>query len=226
MNKELAEHWNELRLLFRGGKLWNVRSEGFYGERLEGKNKWRNSVEHQVTQLTAARALRDLLGLSDEEGTKLEKTAIVHDWGKRMGIDPCAFTDTERERAKILLSKVNPDPDLMNATGPQFLQRVLAGKASFLEFVQFYLDDITKGSEIVSFDERIDEVSARRQDLDEDQKMTEALGGRKYWTVEREIGHTVERMIFDRLVERGIKVSSPKEIPSLIRNKMEEQANV
>jgi hypothetical protein len=220
MNKELSEHWNELRLLFRGGKLWNFRSEGWRGERLEGENKWRNLVEHQVTQLLAARVLEKLLGLSPGDSDKLAKVAIMHDWDKRMEIRPGAFSVEEKEKAKILLSEVNPDPNLIAATHPEFLEKVLAKKVSFLELLQFYLDDITMGSEIVSLEERINEVAARRRDLNENEELTKKLGGRKYFEVERETGHMVENVIYNILIEQGVEISSPEEIPNLIKSRL------
>jgi hypothetical protein len=213
MNKELLAHWDELRLLFRGGKL--SRKEG-----------WRNVIEHQVTQLLGAIELGNLLGLSVDDKRKFETGALVHDWKKRLDKHRKEFSSDEAEKIKIFLNRVNPDLKLMAATGPEFLERVLCTEVSLLEFLQFYLDDITRGNEIVPFDERIDEVSVRRHDLNENTKLTERLGGRKYWDLEREVGHAVEKRIFDRLIVMGVEIDSPEKIPALIRNRIEEKLNV
>ncbi len=217
--KELYSHWDEMRLLFRGGKLWK-------------KDKWRNADEHQITQLFGAKILGELMGLSEDERIKFEKVALVHDWRKRLDkweknkeSNPNEFTQEDIERAEVILRRVNPDEKLMAATGPDFLEKVLYGEVSVVELLQFYLDDITKGNEIVRFDERIDEVSKRKGNLNDSVELTERLGGRKYWNVEREVGHEVEKMIFNRLIERGIEIDSPEEIPALIRSRMGERQN-
>jgi len=223
MNKELLEHWDGLRLLFQGGKLWNSRSEGWRGERLKGKNRWRNCVEHQVTQLRAARAFQELLGLSPSDGDKLATVALVHDWKKRMEKGRGDFSAIEKRRAEVLLKRVNPDPDLMVATKPEFLEKVLAGKPSFLEFLQFYLDTMTMGSEIVPIKKRINEAIIRNKKLGVDKELERKLGGRKYWDVEIETDHMVEEMIYNKLINRGVNITSSEEIPNLIRRKIEEQ---
>jgi hypothetical protein len=207
MLKELLNYRGEFRLLFKGGHL--TRKEGH-----------RNIVEHQVIQLLGAEVLGRLLGLSEEEKRKIKSTALIHDWDKIIDEFPNGYIDSHN-----LLKKVNPDQKLMSATKSEFLGKVLYGAPSFLEFLQFYLDDITMHNQIVRFDERIDEVLARKQDVNNDEELTARLGGRKYWDVEREIGHAVENMIFDRLVERGVAISSPEEIPDLIRSKIEEMSN-
>lgn len=212
MNKELVEHWDEMRLLFQGGLLTK-------------KDGWRNVVEHQTTQLFGAIALGELLNLSADDRKNIQTVALVHDWEKRWDKLHENPSFVETEKITEYLCRVNPDPQLMKATGPEFLVRVLAGESSYLELLQFYLDDITKGNQIVKFDERIDEVEKRRQDLNQDKELTARLGGRKYWEVEREIGHEVERLIDERLRARGIILNSPDEIPGLIRIKMQEKLN-
>lgn len=196
-----------------------------YGGKLFKREGWKSVKEHQVTQLLAAKILGGMLGLSEGDQKKLEKVALVHDWTKRLDKRPEDFSSDDIKKIELFLEKAGPDEDLMAATGPEFLEKTLYCAPSFLEFLQFYLDDITKGSEIVCFDDRIDEVSARRQDLNEDQILTQRLAGRRYWDLEREIGHEVEKVIFSLLTKKGISLTSPKEIPSLISSKMKEQMN-
>jgi hypothetical protein len=110
----------------------------------------------------------------------------------------------------------------MEATGTRFLEKALVKKEStFLERLQFYLDDITKGSEIVPFNERIDEVESRRQDLNNDADLTACLGGR-YWDKERELGHLVEEEIFN-LLKKDVVINSPADIPNLILEEINKQ---
>ena len=193
----------EMRLLIRGGKLTK-------------RDGWRNVVEHCIVQAAESAVLAELLNLSVKDTERLMTAAACHDWSKRLDRKPSDFSKTERDRAEGFLEQVSPDPLLLAATGPEFLERALVdGESSFLERLQFYIDDITKGSEIVSFDERIDEVEARRQDLNEDVGLTAKLGA-PYWTRERELGHSVAREIFERLEFCGAVISSPKDIPVLV----------
>lgn len=210
--KELYNHWDEVRLNFRGGKLWK-------------RDGWRNVIEHQAVQLYGAKVLGDLLKLSYEDVKKLESIALVHDWEKRFNKHPEDFSSEEIDQIKVFVNKVDPDIKLMSATGPSFLEKVLYTGVSELELFQFYLDDITRGKEIVTFDERIDEVSVRRHDLDNDVELTKRLNGKKYWDLEREIGHEVEKVLFNRLVDNGVNITSPNKIPDLIRSKIIEQTN-
>lgn len=211
MLNEFLQHRNEFRLLYLG--------------KLTKREGWKNIREHDAIQLFGAKALGNMYGLSENDQRELESVALIHDWKKRLDKNPDDFTVEEKEKAQVALEKIHPNEKLMTATGPDFLEKVLYTEVSMLEFLQFYLDDITKGNQIVSFDERIDEVSARRQDLNNDAELTKRLGGKKYWDLEREIGHEVEKLIFIRLTERGIDLKSPKEIPDLIRCRVEEQIN-
>lgn len=206
-SKLALEHIPEMRLLIRGGGL----------KKTEG---WRNVVEHSISQLAASEVLSELLDLSENDMEKLIKVALTHDWKKRIEIKPGEFDENDLELAKAFLARVNPDQTLLAATGPSFIKKALVrGDSTLLERLQFYIDDITKGSEIVSFSERIDEVEARRQDLNEDEELTKKLKG-KYWNRERELGHTVEREIFGRLKEKGVEIETPEEIPTLINREI------
>ena len=186
------------------------------------KDGWRNVIEHQAVQLRVVRIMSDLLGLSLEDKRALETVALVHDWGKRIDKKPEDFIERDRSRALEMLNKVNPDEQLMEATGPGFIVLAInnSKRLSFLQYLQFYLDDICSGSEIVPFDKRINEVELSRSDLNTDPDLTNRLGGNKYWDMERMVGHRVEQMIFDRLIERGVVIEDPSEIPALIKSRL------
>lgn len=202
-------HLPEMRLLFRGGKLWK-------------KDEWRNVVEHSLVQIVAADVFSDVLGLPEEDRKRLIKVAACHDWDKRLRRAPKDFTEEERAKAQSFLDAVKPDEDLMEATDVDFLVKYKQGRATFLEKLQCYMDNTTMGSEIVPFDVRVDEVAARREDMDEDEALTKKLGGR-HWDVEREVGHKVEREIFELLQAKNIDIGSPEQIPEFIRKKIEEK---
>lgn len=65
------KHLAELRLLFRGGKLWE-------------KEGWRNVVEHSLPQGAAAEVLSEMLKLPEEEKDEIVTASICHDWDKRL----------------------------------------------------------------------------------------------------------------------------------------------
>lgn len=159
---------------------------------------WNNVARHCLIQAAAVEELGELLGFPADVIDQMARVAIMHDARKRIDKWECAgkktneFTKEEVREFDVLFAEVNPAPDLVSALSSWFLPKVLLGKVSFFQLVQFLVDDMAKGEEIVPFDERIDEVSARNPNPDPE---VEKLLGRPYWDVEREIGHRVIAMI-------------------------------
>lgn len=209
-NRLALKYLPEMRLVFRGGKLWK-------------KEQWRNVAEHCLVQVAAIEVLAEILQLPEQEKNRLAKVAACHDWKKRLERAPQDFTDAERQQAEKFLAAADIDDGLFQALTPEFNERALKNQANFAEKLQWYVDDIAKGSSIVPFDERIDEVEARRQDLNEDVETTARLGGKRYWDAEREIGHQFEKELFEALRSKGVEIDSPEDIPRLINHKLEER---
>lgn len=205
-HKVAVRYLPEMRLVLRGGKLWK-------------KEGWRNVVQHCLIQAAAAEVISEILGLPNSQKNKLARVAACHDWKKRIEKRPQDFTEEEKGKIDNLLSD-RIDEKLFNALNPEFNIRFLKEGVSFLEKIQWYLDNITRHGEIVSLKERIDEVEARRQDLNEDPELTKKLGGRKYWEVSREIGRQIEKELFDIITKRGVIIKSPEEIPNLINKEL------
>ena len=198
----------EITHLLGGGKLYK---------------EWRNVYSHQSTQLESSIVLGDLLGLTFAQQEQFSRVALVHDWRKRLDIKPGDFSDEEKNKAEREIAWINPDQSLMTATGIQFIIDIARGvKPTVLQMAQFYVDEICKGSEVVSIDERIDEVSARRQDLNQNEELKKQLNGRPYWDVERLTAHDIEVKLWNMLVENGYKnkIKKPSDIPRYIRNKL------
>ena len=198
----------EISHLLHGGKLYK---------------DWRNVYSHQSTQLGASIVFGSLLDLPSDEQMQFSKVALVHDWRKRLDIKPDDFSYEEKDNAEREIAWINPDQSLMTATGVQFIIDVAQGmKPTVLQMAQFYVDEICKGSEIVSVDDRIDEVSARRQDLNQDVELRKQLNGRAYWDVERSIAHDIEVELWKIMVKNGYKdrIKKPSEISTFIRNKL------
>lgn len=189
---------SEVRLLIEGGQL---------------VDNWTNVARHCLIQAMAAEVISDLLGLDEQAKRKLASVAVAHDWRKRLDKCPDAFPTEEVERAAKLAVSANLDKTLMDALTPCFLLRVLSGQATFLELVQFYIDDITLNDKIVLFEDRIAEVERRNPDPE---PLVSKQLSKPYWDVEREIGHRIEDMLFWIMNARYVKIGCAAEIPALI----------
>ena len=188
----------EVRLLLQGGKL---------------VEDWANVARHCLIQAMAAEVIADFLGFEEQTKRRLASVALVHDWRKRLEIRPMDFTDEEIAQADELLAAAKPDAVLMRATTTEFLLCVQNGEATFLELIQFYLDDITKHDQIVPFEERVADAAARTPNPDQ---AIAAKLQRPFWEVELDVGHRIERMLFEILRARHVHIESPKLIPELI----------
>ncbi len=202
---------------------------------------WSNVLAHCAMQYAAMAEVMDTLvhhlcGTSSsnyatrqfgqEWPRDARRAACIHDWTKRRDRKPGDFTPEEIAAGDEMYKDTTSEGmrKLIAATGPDFLGRVLQGRASIWELISFYVDDICRGGEIVPLLERIAEVEARRRDLNDDSDLTARLSGRKYWDVEREIGRMAEQFIFFTLggVE-NLGISSPEELPNWIRARVEER---
>ena len=213
---------NEMRLLFRGGKLTK-------------KDKWRNVAEHCVVQLATAEVLADLLGLSPRDRQKLCSVAAVHDWRKRIEKKKIQDPDSADTYALRFLPAVDPDPELMEATGPKFIERVLRGDMlSFLQKLQCYLDDIcgereeenTLVTDIMPLGDRIAEVSGRNPHPENEEEYASlkallAEKGKDYWTVELDFTKEVELEIWKRLGGEARGIARPEDVPIFLRSELQ-----
>ena len=79
-----------------------------------------------------------------------------------------------------------------------------------------YIDDITRGTTLVTLDQRmdyLDSVAETRYPYNEEGKAV--WGGLTFFQAQRKIGHLIE----DYLAERA-GVSTPKELPDIIRERL------
>lgn len=176
---------------------------------------WGNVARHCFLQAVAAEEMADLLGLPPNDKLMLASVAACHDWEKRLQKKPSDFSPADKEFAQRLFKIANPNPVLMGALTPRFLIDVNTGKATFLQLVQFLIDDMAKGDEFVSIDERIDEVSARNPNPEPE--VQEELG-RHYWNVEREVGHNIEKMVYFIFMAR--RVPCDKSIEATVNGRL------
>lgn len=209
-NDFALRHMPEMRLLFRGGKL----------DKLTG---WRNVAEHCLVEAAAADTLAESLALMPEERNKLVTVAACHDWAKKLDKRASDFAPKEVAKANEFLDQVKPEAELMAATNFGFLeQAIIDGKSTFLQRLQFYIDEITSGSLIVDADARVDEAELRDTPEIKEQLAASRLGS-DYRLKERQFCHEIEEEIFQRLKEAGMVIDSPAAVPGYIREKIDER---
>jgi len=192
----------EMRLLFKGGKLWN-----------KNQQAWRNVVEQSLVEAAVAGVLAEQLHLPAVDRERLVKAALCHDWDKRLEKVGRDFTNEDRLKAKNLFDRRSPDPSLLEVTRPGFVVRGV--EATFLEKLLFYVDDICQGSQIVLLKERIAGAQSRSQEAGKN------LGIKDYWTKERKLGVAIESEIFQKLDEQGVSLASPESIPMFVKSEVE-----
>lgn len=193
----------EMKQLFRSGGLTKTVD-------------WDNVSAHCIVQCVVARDLGIKLNLSIDDLNKLMQVALVHDWEKRIQ-SLNNSSSVEIAEATQSFNELGIDMNLMSATGIEFIKKFQRGDSiTFLEKLQFYIDDVVQNRTIVLLDTRLDEVSRRKQYLNDDMKLTEELGGIPYWEAERNIAHEIEHEIFMKLQSQGIIIDKPEHIPNLL----------
>ncbi len=183
--RHVRDNLGEMKLSFRGGKLSPKEGD------------WNNVINHQLVQAGAGLVVAEALGLPDDQTSILFRTILVHDWDKRLDIKPEDFGPDDIAKAQALFQAANPDMSLIEATHPGFWDKIINGEATFLQKLQFYLDDITKNDEIAALEDRIMEVAARRSDLGPD--------------------------FYQKLKEKGIEIEESGDIPNWINSKLREK---
>lgn len=200
----------------------------------ENGGDWSNVRRHCLVQAAGWEVLGILLGLEPETITKLANVAICHDWRKRIDKKSQAnyFTENEKLNAEVyfrqLVCDETIDELLFKCLTPRFNLRALHGEATFLELLQWYMDDIARGDELVSFEERVAEVSARNPDP-EPEMMPELakLGFINYWDSERAIGWRIGDMIVAVMLSvKAVKLPGiimPVHIPDIANGTLAKQ---
>lgn len=198
----------EMRLLFRGGKLWK-------------RDGWRQVVEHCLVQVALAGIFAELLKMSAAERSQLETAAAIHDWNKRHECRPDDFTELERHLAvKYLKNSLPVNSALIAATSTSFLKKALIDRtASELELTQFFIDELCMGGRVCDWRVRINDLEQRKPHLNTDSMLTESLGG-PYWSKERELCARVEQHFHTRLVNLGHKIGVASELPRFIADEL------
>ncbi len=185
---------------------------------------WSNVRRHCLVQAAAMEVIAPLLGYEPGKVLVMANSSLCHDWDKRMakGHQKRFFSSGEKEaaerRLQSLIQQQTVSKVLIEACSPRFNLRFLRGEVSVAEGLAWYLDDCTKGDEIVPFAERIEEVSQRSPNP-EPSMMAELaeFGFDDYWDSERVIGARVEHLIFALLRFRMQDVLSASRSEDFVR---------
>lgn len=188
------------------------------GGKLIDRDGWGEVARHCLIQAAAIQTFAPRLGLDQHDTAKMAAVAACHDWAKRLEKKPQDFSEAEKTKAKELFRSARPNEKLMEALEPHFLVRVVKREATFVELVQFYVDDIARGGEIVSLEERLADLELRRPNVAPEVALEL---GRPYWEAEREIAHRVERMLASILYARHETSSESIDVSSVIRREIE-----
>lgn len=217
-------------------------TQRFKEPKIEGgkKERWGDVTQHCLVEAAASQVLSGLLGLSPEETEQFKQAALVHDASKRPEIDAVnaakARTGATQESIDIANDRayakskrtlrgwgvpeevVHLTETVAHTSIDQFVfldkdnKMHLRADAPLIDMAMHYLDDITKGTEIVDFDSRmdyLDSVAAERYPYNEAGRAI--WGGRTYFEAQRESGHLIEAHLAELA---GIE--DPKTLPSAI----------
>lgn len=207
------------------------------GNPLARKVRWGDPTQHCLVELAASEILSDMLNLPDQDKQDFAVTALVHDAQKRPEIekgrgvkDPTRIEEIYRESKQFLLDN-GVSPRIVELTGrvahtslPDFATLEADGSLKLKEgmpivdMAMHYLDDITRGTDIVPFDERmdyLDSVAATRYPYNEEGRAI--WGGRTFFEAQREVGHLIEEKL-----AKAAGVENPKDLPNIIKAKLQE----
>ena len=187
--QELAEKYFRVLMLHSRG--------GITGE-------WSNVSDHCIIEAAIAEHLSGMLNLTLTEARRLCRAALAHDWDKRL-----ERTGTPANTACIEgMHDADVDWQLVRVTHPDQIHRIeeLAKKAVLsTEEILFYIDNICKGSEVVTLEERLADVQHR--------------GGLNGASADRElrVSLDIEKKIIDHLVLQKIVIPPELSLPAFLK---------
>lgn len=217
-------------------------TQRFKDPKVEGgkKERWGDVTQHCLVEAAASQVLSKLLKLTPEQADIFKQAALVHDAGKRPEIEAINLAkskegatgksiDIANNRAydkskrtlrgwEVSEGAIHLTETVAHTSIDQFVylddENVmhLHDNVPVLDMAMHYLDDITRGTEIVNFDERmdyLDSVAAERYPYNEEGRAL--WGGRTYFEAQRESGHLIEA----RLAEIA-GIADPKTLPDII----------
>lgn len=208
------------------------------GKEIERYKRWGDPTQHCLVETAVAEDIAERLNLSTEDKMNLTIAAFTHDAGKRREIeeargvtDPQVISKSYQKSKDLLIQNGVPiaavelTERVAHTSLPYFAQLNADNSISLrdgvadVEMAMHYIDDITRGTDIVALDERmdyLDSVADKRYPYNQEGR--EVWGGRTFFQAQREIGHLIE----NRLAAK-IGVEDPKTLPLVLKNSLMEQ---
>ncbi len=227
--------------LHKGAGLW---------ERKEGKRDWGNVSEHCLVEVARVSVLADELELPDDIKSDLKIAAALHDFfkkGEKEIVTAEGLTWDSFERASEESSRQMKEAGfseriirLANSVGhgslietENILNQENLSPEDIAYLILHYVDDYTIGSEwakeaevlddknINDLDRRIEKNKANPRYSQLDEEGRERFQGETTFEAQERIGHVVEKRLSSLLNERNRELSSPKELPQYIDQKID-----
>ncbi len=129
---------------------------------------------------------------------------------------------------------VNPECNILHATGPAFLYAVFEDSDRTLEealaiigkekLLQYYIDSVFIDGTLVSGLKRIEDTEKRRPELNANAGRTARLGGIPYWDAERLLFTTVQTQLHQWLQDADpeVKLPPPEQLHLFVQSKINE----
>lgn len=205
------------------------------GESFKRAKRWGNPTEHCLVEAAAAEILAEKLKLTQEEADSLTAAAFIHDWRKKgeieetKGVKDPVLIEQSYAKSKTELLAHGIDGEVVALTEcvahtslPKFATLNQDGSISLkenvgiVEMAMHYVDDITRGDDLVSIDERmdyLDSVASTRYPYNEAGRAV--WGGRTFFQAQREIDHLIEA-----LLAKQCGIEDPKLLPRLLKEEL------
>ncbi len=218
------------------------------GITIDRVGRWGDPTEHCLVEAAVAEILADMVKLPEDQKRLLVAAALVHDWRKKGEVEETRYVtdpkviegsyqkskegirDSGVEQARAVASLTE---SVAHTSLPQFAQVNLPDRSISLregtplvDMIMHYIDDITRGTDLVSLDVRMDALDKAAQEgrYAYNNEGKAVWGGRAYFQAQREIGHLIEQKIVEQLGdEERAKIGDPKNLPNVLKKKLVER---
>lgn len=174
------------------------------------KERWRNVQEHELVEAEVADVLAVTTGCSAKDREDLFTAALVHDVGKKKQRE---LIDQKGDEGSLEAFRIQSQKMAEYGVSPRIIALTEScGHTSLVRFLKdptatdlelsdgldtptlilHYADDITKNTDLVTIDERMDALENRQPPYPEATLGGDIFGGRTYYQVQRIVGHLVE----------------------------------
>lgn len=206
----------------------------------EHSKRWGNPTEHCLIEAAIAEIIAEILGLSETDKKTLIIAALLHDWRKRGEIeetkgetDPKKIEESYEKSKRMLLESGIENVETLVRLAESVAHTSLNTFAALqpdnsiapledlpdLEMIMHYIDDITRGTNIVSLDERMDYLDqAAEERYPFNEKGKAIWGGRTFFQAQREIGRLIEQ----KLAEKA-GFEEQKDLPNILKQRLLER---